>query len=204
MSLASDVGDRIATDLDAYGWSVQPDFLDQAATTAFRNESAERRAEFHHAGTGRGAGHALQPGVRGDDVRWLGDDRDAPSEGSYLLALEALRVHLNRTLYLGLDGFEAHVAVYPAGAGYARHRDAFHGTEPGRVLSTVLYLNADWADADGGHLRLFLDGTNAEPFLDVAPTGGTLVAFLSEQIEHEVRPARRERMSVAGWFSARP
>lgn len=163
-----------------------------------------RRDDFHRAGTGRGAGHQLQPSVRGDDVLWLGDDAAAVGQGGYLDAMEVLRGRLNQALFLGLFGFEAHVAAYPAGAGYARHLDAFHGPTPGRILSTVLYLNRDWREADGGHLRLFLDGANAEPFVDVVPTGGTLVAFFSEAVEHEVRPAQRERVSVAGWFSARP
>ncbi len=196
--------DRVAADLDATGWSVQPGFLDAALVASLRNESAARRAEFHRAGTGRGQGHRSRESARGDDVLWLDGDRDAPGERGTLGALEALRVHLNRTLFLGLDRLEAHVAVYPVGAVYARHLDAFHGPGPARVVSTVLYLNDDWAEADGGHLRLFLDGAQPEPFHDVTPTGGTLVAFLSGQVEHEVRPARRERMSVAGWFSARP
>ncbi len=160
----------------------------------------DRRAEFLHAGTGRGAGYTLESSARGDDVLWLRSDAEAPGERGALDALEALRVHLNRTLFLGLEGFEAHAAVYPPGAGYARHRDAFRGSARGRVLSTVLYLNPDWDEADGGHLRLFLED---ESFLDVAPMERTLVAFFSEEMEHEVRPATRERMSVAGWFSGR-
>ena len=193
----------MAADLADHGWSVLPDFLDALTVSSLREESMARRDQFHRAGTGRGAGHHLQPGVRGDDVRWLGDVPDALGEGGYLRALEALRVHLNRTLFLGLVGFEAHVAVYPPGAGYARHRDAFHGAR-GRVLSTVLYLNPDWDDAEGGHLRLFLDGDRPEPFVDVTPEAGTLAVFFSEEMEHEVRPATRERASVAGWFSVRP
>lgn len=197
------MADRVAADLADQSWSVQTAFLDLATTTALRAEAIARRDQFHRAGTGRGAGHHLQPGVRGDEVLWLGDHPEAPGEGGVLEALEALRVHLNRTLFLGLVGLEAHAAVYPPGAGYARHLDAFHGPQRGRVLSTVLYLNPGWEEADGGHLRLFLDGDRPEPFLDIAPREGTLVAFFSEEMEHEVRPARRERVSVAGWFSGR-
>ena len=202
LTLSIDAADRVAADLADRGWSVVPEFLSAPTAAALRAESLARRDQFHRAGTGRGAGHHLQPGVRGDDVLWLGDTPDAPGEGGYLGALETLRVHLNRTLYLGLDGFEAHVAVYPPGAGYARHRDAFHGARS-RVLSTVLYLNPGWDDADGGHLRLFLDADGSESFVDVTPEAGTLAVFFSEDIEHEVRPATRERVSVAGWFSVR-
>ncbi len=39
---------------------------------------------------------------------------------------------------------------------------------------------------------------------DVAPIGGRLVIFRSDQFEHEVLPARRERLSFTGWFRRRP
>jgi SM-20-related protein len=35
----------------------------------------------------------------------------------------------------------------------------------------------------------------------VLPEGGTLVCFLSDRFHHEVLPARRERLSVTGWFT---
>ena len=38
---------------------------------------------------------------------------------------------------------------------------------------------------------------------DVLPRGGTLVVFLSDRFPHEVLPARRERLSLAGWFRRR-
>jgi SM-20-related protein len=37
----------------------------------------------------------------------------------------------------------------------------------------------------------------------VSPCAPTLVAFLSERFEHEVLPARRERLSLTGWFGRR-
>jgi SM-20-related protein len=39
--------------------------------------------------------------------------------------------------------------------------------------------------------------------VDVAPRGGTLVAFLSGTFHHEVLPATRERLSVTGWLKVR-
>jgi SM-20-related protein len=63
----------------------------------------------------------------------------------------------------------------------------------------VLYLNEGWRAEDGGALRLYLpDGPH-----DVSPCAPTLVAFLSERFEHEVLPARRERLSLTGWFGRR-
>ncbi len=71
-----------------------------------------------------------------------------------------------------------------------------------RKLSCVLYLNENWKPEEGGELRFYLDGNGAE-FEDVLPQGGRLVVFLSAQFVHEVLPAKRERLSIAGWFTTR-
>ncbi len=72
-----------------------------------------------------------------------------------------------------------------------------------RTFLCVLYLNEDWTHEDGGALRLHLgDGENAD-ISDVLPIGGTLVPFLSERFAHEVLPAKRERLSLTGWFKSR-
>jgi SM-20-related protein len=122
-----------------------------------------------------------------------------------LARFETLRLALNRALQLGLFDFESHFAAYPPGAGYRRHLDRFadharFASEGGRVLSCVLYLNRRWRPEDGGQLRLYRPDA---PALDIPPQGGTLVVFLSDGFEHEVLPARRERLSLAGWFCRR-
>jgi SM-20-related protein len=107
---------------------------------------------------------------------------------------------LNRTLWLGLDDFESHFACYAPSTGYARHLDCFRD-DACRTVSAVLYLNQDWLPHQGGALRLHLGSGSAH---DIAPVGGRLVLFLSAAIEHEVRPATRARLSLAGWFRRRP
>ena len=102
------------------------------------------------------------------------------------------------TTSLGAFELEMHYAIYPPGAGYARHRDRFRDDDA-RVLSCIAYLNDGWRAGDGGALRMHLDGGAR----DVAPAGGTLVAFLSDRVEHEVLPARRDRIAVSGWFRRR-
>ena len=101
----------------------------------------------------------------------------------------------------GLEDFQGHFALYPRGAGYARHFDRLVGTDV-RAISVALYLN-DGLDrpTDGGYLRIHTGGGASE---DVLPQGGRLVAFLSDRFEHEVLPARRERMSFTGWYRRRP
>lgn len=193
----------VADALADRGWAVVPGFLAPDEARALLAESLAHRDAFHRAGIGRGADHLIRESIRGDEVLWLDAATATPAQRRYLDRMEALRVALNRALFLGLFSFEAHAAVYPPGAFYRRHLDAFRDHGAGRVLSCVLYLNEGWADADGGHLRLYLDGDRPEPFVDVRPEAGTLAVFLSELIEHEVRPATRERASVTGWFSVR-
>lgn len=189
----------LADALRVDGHAVRHDLLDPAllrelaADCAARNEAGALR----RAGIGRGEA-TLDERVRGDSIAWLDADDPASPAAAFLVRMDALRAGLNRALLLGLHELEAHYAVYPAGAGYARHRDRFRDDDA-RVLSLVVYLNGDWGDDDGGALRLHLpDGVQ-----DVAPRLGTAVLFLSDEIEHEVRPARRPRMSIAGWFRRR-
>ena len=116
--------------------------------------------------------------------------------------METLRQALNRELYLGLFEFEAHLAIYPPGAVYKKHLDQFRGIGL-RTVTTTLYLNDNWQAADGGQLRLYLDETDPQRYLDVQPEAGTLVTFLSARFLHEVLPAARERLSITGWFKVR-
>lgn len=194
--------DAIADALAERGWAVSPGFLSGAEAASLLAEGLALRDGFHRAGIGRGADHHVTAQIRGDEVLWLDEHTTAPAQRLYLDRMAALQTALNRALYLGLFSYETHFAVYPPGAFYKRHLDAFHG-RPGRTLSCVLYLNPDWTDADGGHLRVYLDGANPEPSIDVRPEAGTLVTFLSERFEHEVLPATRERASVTGWYSVR-
>jgi SM-20-related protein len=154
---------------------------------------------FHPGGTGAGATPAIRPAMRGDHLQWWEPALASPAQRACLERFEALRLTLNQELQLGLFDFECHFAVYPAGTRYGRHLDRFK-SDARRTLSCVLYLNVDWREQEGGQLRLYLnEGHN----LDITPRAGTLVAFLSDRIEHEVLPATRERLSVAGWFRRR-
>lgn len=173
---------------------------DAASTTALREDLIRLvdADELAPAATGRGTGRALQPALRGDRTLWLDDPRCGAAADAFLATLDVLRVALNERLFLGLAETEAHYARYAPGAGYARHRDRFRDDDA-RVLSLVAYLNDDWNPADGGALRLHLDGGAA----DIPPLGGTAVCFRSE-LEHEVLTVTRERLSIAAWFRRNP
>ena len=189
--------------LSGAGYVVLPGFLPAEQVTALRNELLAHDA----AGGLRAAGVGRQPrlhdhqGERRDRIRWL--DGASVAQQDYLSRLEALRLAINGALFLGLFDLENHFALYEPGGFYRRHRDAFSRHNP-RVVSCVTYLNDDWQDADGGHLRLWRSPRCQLPVLQVLPEGGTLVCFLSEQVPHEVMPATRIRLSLAGWFRRNP
>ncbi|MFT3898265.1 MAG: 2OG-Fe(II) oxygenase [Thermomonas sp.] len=153
--------------------------------------------ELAPAATGRGGGRTLQPTLRGDRTLWLDDARCGAAASAFLARLDELRIALNQRLFLGLVEVEAHYARYAPGTGYARHRDRFHDSDA-RVVSLVAYLNEGWNETDGGALRLHSD----EGAVDIPPLGGSAVCFRSE-IEHEVLPALRERLSIAVWMRRR-
>jgi SM-20-related protein len=128
----------------------------------------------------------VNEGIRRDEIYWL----ERPHA-----EFEELRLLLNRDLFLGLRSLESHYAYYPPGGFYRRHVDRFRADDA-RTVSFILYLNENWKPADGGRLRLYLK--NEE--VDIDPVGGTLVCFMSGEIEHEVLESRAPRFSYTGWM----
>ncbi len=181
-----------------------PGYLAASDAAALREEAIarDRAGRFRPARVGRAGGAARVLAIRGDDILWLDHDDPSPAVRRALAALEALRAALNEALFLGLVELEAHLAVYPPGAGYGVHLDRFRDDDA-RVVSVVLYLNDAWRPEDGGCLRLYLGGAESPPVHDVAPHAGTLAVFLADRFPHEVLPARRARYSLTGWFRRR-
>jgi len=190
----------IVDDLATRGWSQQTLFLPDALSRALAAECRRRYAEgeLNPAGVGRGAAQEVREAIRGDQIQWLDPGESAPCD-QYLGAMDSLRQAINQGLFLGLEDFECHFALYPPGAFYRRHLDRFRDDDR-RMVSAVYYLNENWQPADGGQLRMFLEG---EQVHDVQPLAGTLVVFLSGDVPHEVLAAGRERLSLTGWFRRR-
>ncbi|MGC5699393.1 2OG-Fe(II) oxygenase [Pseudomonas sp. NFXW11] len=190
---------RIVDDLAACGWSQQNLFLSEALTLELAAECRKRAAEgeLAPAGVGRGPAQEIREGIRGDHIQWL-EPGQAEASDTYLGLMDSLREALNRGLFLGLEDFECHFALYPPGAFYKRHVDRFRDDDR-RMVSAVIYLNSQWLPEHGGQLRMYLAGQEH----DVDPVGGRLVVFLSGELPHEVLPATRERLSLTGWFRRR-
>ncbi|NUU37975.1 2OG-Fe(II) oxygenase [Pseudomonas sp. C2B4] len=191
---------RIVDDLAANGWSQQNIFLPLDLTRALAAECRKRagEGELAPAAVGRGPSSEIREGIRGDHIQWI-----EPGQGeacdNYLQLMDSLREAINRDLFLGLEDFESHFAMYPPGAFYLKHVDRFRDDDR-RTVSAVVYLNDAWLPEHGGQLRMYLDEDRQ---YDVVPTGGCLVVFLSGDVPHEVLPATRERLSLTGWFRRR-
>ena len=187
-------------DLAEQGWAIATNALPADLTLELAQECRARAnlGALQPAGVGRGSAHGVQEGVRGDHIQWLEPGQCAAGD-RYLAMLDDLRGQLNQALYLGLEDYEGHFALYPPGTFYQKHLDRFRDDDR-RAVSAGFYLNSDWLPEQGGALRLYLaDGRE----LDVLPEAGTLVLFLSADLPHEVLPATRERLSLTGWLRRR-
>jgi SM-20-related protein len=190
----------IAADLDRSGISIRDRFIQPAVASALRDcaNTRQARGDFAAARVGSSGAQQRLENIRGDFTCWLQEPL-LPPERALLQRLEELRLQLNREVFLGLFELELHYAKYPPGASYARHVDQPRGSTT-RKLSLVLYLNSEWQRVDGGELRIH---HGAGEFSDIEPLQGRLVCFLTADREHEVLAARRDRLSISGWFRGR-
>jgi SM-20-related protein len=190
------VFDRVADGLADNGYAVIDQFLSQQEVDAIllMEEFQSEGTGFKKAGIGNSKSLQIQEAVRGDFIQWLDKKKSPASAQTYLNRLDELVSFLNQALFLSLKDVEAHMTVYPAGSFYKRHLDQFKQDDH-RKLSVICYLNNDWKEQHGGQLRMYLPDRS----LDVLPTAGRLVIFRSDQIEHEVLPATRSRLSITGW-----
>jgi SM-20-related protein len=186
------VFDRIADDLASQGYAIADQFMSQ---NEVRDVLSLKEFSNKLKKAGIGKEHQVNEAIRGDYIHWL-DKNTAPQEILvYFNRVDQLMSYLNRALFLSLKDYEIHMTVYPVGAYYKRHLDQFRKDDH-RKLSIICYLNEDWQESDGGQLRIYLpDGS-----IDVLPLAGRLVCFRSDQLEHEVLPAKRERKSLTGWI----
>lgn len=206
--------ETIIDTLSEQHYCVIDQFLPAGLVEALRTIALDQQqqGQMHQAGTSQSA--VSNPKLRGDQIAWLEPSDPAPAIQQYLTLLNEVQQATNRHLMMGLNSFETHFAIYPAGSsGYATHIDQFRQhreqAAPGaRTLTSIIYLNNDWSEAAGGALRLYLDEHTQTPprdarHIDILPAGGRLVLFLSARFWHEVLSANLPRISVTGWFKTR-
>jgi len=195
---AEELYDRICSGLLDKGYCIVPDALPMDVSVPLLSRVVSlNNQDYQTAGTGREQQHQVNHFVRRDQIHWL-DDQQA-DERLWINWINGLKDAVNRRLMLGLFSYESHFARYEPGAFYKKHVDAFKGSKS-RVLSTVLYLNPQWQDQDGGEFVLYDEHNHDKVIETVLPRFATLAVFLSEDFPHEVLPANRTRYSIAGWF----
>jgi SM-20-related protein len=190
--------ESIVDGLAEKGYAVADSFLSQTEVDAIlaTHEFAQGIDEFKKAGIGKKQDLQINEAIRGDYIYWLDKQTASAPAKIYLDRLQELIQYMNRTLFLSLKDYEVHLTIYPPGSFYKRHLDQFKKDDH-RKLSVICYLNNDWLEEHGGQLRMHLEDEGA---LDFLPIAGRLICFRSDQIEHEVIPATRERLSLTGWI----
>lgn len=191
------VFDAIADELAEHGYAIADQFLSQTEVNAILSaEDFEKRTErFKKAGVGQREQVRINESIRGDYIQWIDKASAPPAISVYFIRLDKLMGYLNQALFLSLKDYEVHMTRYPVGSFYNRHIDQFKRDDH-RKLSIICYLNSDWHEEDGGHLRIYLP----QGPLDILPVAGRVVCFCSDELEHEVLPATRERLSLTGWM----
>ena len=197
--------EEILNAMNQVGWAVMPLWLGRDDGAHLRDECAAlySSGEFRRAGVGRGELLHVSDTIRRDEIMWLNPGGASIHQLAYLAKLEILRLALNQRFFLGLFDYEGHFAIYPEGAFYKAHLDRHAGTRD-RIVTVIVYLNADWQPGDGGELKLWTTPQGRDGGFElIEPRMGTLVCFMAEDIWHEVLPATKQRMSITGWFRQR-
>jgi SM-20-related protein len=201
----NDVSEKIIDALATSGCYVgESIFSDELSSRLLARVRALHEAnELSAARIGRAAsanGASREEAIRSDVTRWLDDAPSDAAERDAVNAVDALRLALNETLFIGAQSVELHFAHYAPGAFYKTHRDRF-ADDDARIVSLVFYLNDDWSDDAGGELVIYDDALNETRALHrVSPRAGTMVAFMSERFPHEVLLGSRDRFSLTGWL----
>jgi SM-20-related protein len=197
------INETIIYHLEKEGWCVIPGFIQPTDVKSLAKLALKHlhEDEFHQAGIGNQGNHEINRDIRSDMIRWI-DPTEKEFSAICGSRFEALRLAINQHLYLGLLDIETHFALYRPGAFYEKHLDQFRNSGR-RKLTVILYLNREWSSADGGQLLLYTGGNRSDEHVEILPTGGTLVCFLSEEFPHEVLPSKRDRLSLTGWYRTR-
>jgi SM-20-related protein len=199
------VYEKVIDDIAQQKYSVVDDFFSSEEVLLLRQSLITQYQDniFKKSAIGNQANEKVVDAVRGDFILWLDENNADEAEQNFFNKLNNFIQYLNRTCYMGINETEFHYAVYPKGTFYKRHLDTFQN-DSRRKLSLVCYLNdEDWQHEYGGQLTLYLNSKGVEENLDIYPVQGRMVIFESQVLEHEVRPVKKERLSITGWLKTR-
>jgi len=186
-------------DISRKHFVVIDDFLDQQTFATIRSYFLSHLNDFSMAGIGALSDHIIRKDIRGDYTYWLDRKRDENLSDLWKLIDETIYVY-NRYCYLGLSGYEFHLAHYPKGGHYDKHLDQFNNRS-NRTISMVIYLNKGWQKGDGGELEIFLPDRTT---IQVEPIEARCVMFKSAEVPHAVLASNKPRYSLTGWLLQQP
>lgn len=189
---------QIADQITEQGWAVVDDFFTPSEVHFVREwiDQCWDHSQLCAAKVGKSHEAILDTTIRGDFIHWIDFDQiDSP----ILLIksrLDYLKQLFNETFFAGIVDYECMMAVYPPGASYQKHVDAFKNDDS-RVISVIMYFNTQHNAVNGGQLRIFPPNSNT---IDIEPQAGKMVCFRSNQIPHEVLKTSAKRYSITAWL----
>mmetsp|Transcript_13074 Transcript_13074/g.29662 ORF Transcript_13074/g.29662 Transcript_13074/m.29662 type:complete len:550 (-) Transcript_13074:154-1803(-) len=168
----------------------------------------------------------MTPGqAKGDDFSFRTDRKvffdtsserlreDIPGLNQLVDTLQGLVSLLGRVLERSPVGLHLQGRCRPMLASYGPHGRYLphvdNGDGDGRVLTMVYYLNPDWLEMLGGHLRLYPEAerrsvslglSDDESMVEMLPMEDSCALFRADRMVHEVRPAERRRVALTLWF----
>lgn len=191
--------------LMAQQYAIADDFFTADEVAALRKSLLEKYEEdnFKKSAIGNKADEKVIDAIRGDFILWLDEANAGEAERAFFSKVNNFIDYLNRTCFMGIANKEFHYAIYPEGTFYKRHLDTFQN-DSRRKLSMVCYLNTeDWQPEYGGELSIYIDENGTEREEKIYPLQGRMVIFESRVLEHEVKPVKKERLSITGWLKSR-
>ncbi len=195
----------VINDLLAQKYSVVDDFFSPAEILTLRNSLLFKYEEdqFKKAAIGSKTNELIVRSIRGDFILWMDEKAQEEAEKLFFSKINEFANYLNKTCFLGILHKEFHYALYPEGTFYKRHLDTFQNDDR-RKLSIALYLNEpNWQPEFGGELAIYLPEGAQEKTIEISPIQGRMVIFESQELEHEVKTANQNRLSITGWLKTR-
>ncbi|ALM08552.1 oxidoreductase [Sediminicola sp. YIK13] len=195
----------VINDLLSQKYSIVDDFFSPDEILTLRNSLLLKYEEdqFKKAAIGSKTNELIVRSIRGDFILWMDEKAQEEAEKLFFSKINEFANYLNKTCFLGILHKEFHYALYPEGTFYKRHLDTFQNDDR-RKLSIALYLNEpNWQPEHGGELAIYLTEGAQENTIEILPKQGRMVIFESQELEHEVKTANKNRLSITGWLKTR-
>lgn len=191
------VDSNLIDNLCNQGFHIIENFLGEEHARQLRNNAlcGDADQRFRQARVGNSS-VSRQQEIRGDSILWLDPDEFDLAVNYYFQKINQISRELNNVLFMGLNQFETHYAIYQPGTFYKKHVDQFQNNKDRRI-SCVYYLNEGWKAEDGGALKVY--NQEEQLLVSILPQADRFICFTSD-LPHEVELTHQTRVSIAGWL----